>query len=110
MDLRARIQAEIDKREGMTVRSLSIQAGLSDSALHKFMTRQTKSLTTDNLEKIADALQLTVRQLWWGDADGKLEYLFDHIPPERRDQALRVLETFAEDGPQPAKPPRKKKV
>ena len=80
----------------MTIRSLSVRAGLSDSALHKFMTRKTKSLTTDNLEKIADALNLTVRELWWGHADGKVAYLFDHIPESRRDQALRVLETFTD--------------
>ena len=110
MDLRARIQAEIDKRPGMTVRSLSIQAGLSDSALHKFMTGKTKSLTTDNLEKIADALALSVRELWWGDADGKLSYLFDHIPSERREQAIGVLETFADADLKPPKRPARKKM
>lgn len=96
MDLRARIQAQIDKHDGMTVRSLSIKAGLSDSALHKFMTGKTKSLTTDNLEKIADALGLSVRELWWGNADGKVAYIWDHIPDERKDLALRTLEQFAD--------------
>lgn len=96
MDLRARIQAEIDKHEGMTVRSLSLAAGLSDSALHKFMTGKTKSLTTDNLEKIAEALGLSVRELWWGNGDGKVTYIFDHIPDERRAQALTILESFAD--------------
>lgn len=98
MDLRARIQAEIDKRPGMTVRSLSIESGLSDSALHKFMTGKTKSLTTDNLEKIADALSISVRELWWGNSDGKVTYIWDHIPDSRKEQALKVLEAFAENG------------
>lgn len=98
MDLRERIEEEIAKRPGMTVRSLSLHAGLSDSALNKFMTRQTKSLTTDNLEKIAAALGLSVRQLWWGDADGKVAYIWDHIPDNRKEQALRVLESFADPG------------
>jgi lambda repressor-like predicted transcriptional regulator len=94
MDLRARIQAEIDRNAGMTVRSLSIKAGLSDSALHKFMTGKTKSLTTDNLEKIAQALGVTVRELWWGDEGGQISYIWDHIPEDRKDQALRTLESF----------------
>ena len=97
MDLRARIAEEIAKHEGMTVRSLSLQAGLSDSALHKFMTGKTKSLTTDNLEKLAEALGLTVRELWWGNDDGKIAYIWDHIPDERKDLALEVLQRFADD-------------
>lgn len=97
MDLRARITEEMAKHAGMTVRSLSIQAGLSDSALHKFMTGRTKSLTTDNLEKIAEALGITARQLWWGNADGKVAYIWDHIPDERKDLALEVLQRFAEE-------------
>lgn len=97
MDLRARIQGEIDKRDGMTVRSLAILAGLSDSALHKFMTGKTKSLTTDTLEKIAAALGMTARELWWGDGDGKVSYIWDHIPDDRKPQALQILESFAEE-------------
>jgi lambda repressor-like predicted transcriptional regulator len=97
MDLRKRIAEQIAKHEGMTIRSLSIQAGLSDSALHKFMTKQTKSLTTDNLEKIAAALGVSVRELWWGNGDGKISYIWDHIPDERKPQALRILESFAEE-------------
>lgn len=94
--MRSRIATEMKKHEGMTVRSLSLAAGLSDSALHKFMTGKTKSLTTDNLEKIAEALGLSVRELWWGNGDGKIAYIWDHIPDERKDQALKVLEAFAE--------------
>lgn len=102
MDLRARIQEQIDKHDGMTVRSLSIKAGLSDSALHKFMTGKTKSLTTDNLEKIAAALEMTARELWWGNEDGKISYIWDHIPDDRKGQALRTLESFAEETPKRA--------
>jgi DNA-binding Xre family transcriptional regulator len=102
MDLRQRIRDEIAKHEGMTIRSLSVKAGLSDSALHKFMTGATKSLTTDNLEKIAAALELSARELWWGNGDGKISYIWDHIPDSRKEQALRVLETFADKGDSPA--------
>lgn len=98
MDLRERLQSEIDKRPGMTVRGLSLKAGLSDSALHKFMTGKVKSLTTDNLERIAAALDMSVRELWWGNADGKVTYIWDHIPEDRKAQALRVLEAFADKG------------
>jgi hypothetical protein len=60
------------------------------------MTGKVKSLTTDNLEKIAEALGMSVRELWWGNGDGKVAYIWDHIPDERKDLALRTLEQFAD--------------
>lgn len=97
--MRQRIQAEIDQRPDMTIRKLSLDAGMSDSALHKFMTGQTKSLTVDNLEKIAEALGISVRNLWFGAAEGeddKLTYLWDHIAKKDRNRVLRVLEGFVD--------------
>jgi hypothetical protein len=61
------------------------------------MTGKVKSLTTDNLEKIAEALGMSVRELWWGNGDGKVAYIWDHIPDERKDLALRTLEQFTEN-------------
>lgn len=98
MDLRARIQRIIDASEGkMTYRSVSLAAGLSDSMLHKFMTKQTKSITVENLEAIAGAMGVSLRHLMFGDPDDeKVAYIWDHIPERRRQQALQILETFAD--------------
>jgi len=99
MDLRARIQRVIDAKDGATYRSVSLAAGLSDSMLHKFMTRQTKSITVENLEAIARALGVSLRHLMFGDPDDdKVSFVWDHIPERRRKQALQVLETFTNEG------------
>lgn len=97
MDLRDRIRAAIKAKEGATVRNVSLAAGLSDSALHKFLTGSTKSITIDSLEQIADALGVSLRYLMFGDDGTNVEYLFRRIPKQYQSQALRVLETFADD-------------
>jgi DNA-binding Xre family transcriptional regulator len=97
MDLRTRIQQIIDRNPGMTYRSVSLAAGLSDSMMHKFMTHQTKSITVENLEAIAKALGVSMRHLMFGDPDDeKVAYIWDHIPERRRKQALEILQTFTD--------------
>jgi DNA-binding Xre family transcriptional regulator len=101
MDIRARIEKILSDRPDLTPRSLSLKAGLSDSMMHKFLTGQTRSMTVENLEKVASVLSVSAQWLIFGDTanlpDSKLFYIWDHIPDEKRDQALRVLETFADD-------------
>ena len=97
MDLRQRIDRAM-KAKDLTLRGVSLAAGLSDSMLHKFMTGQTRSITVDNLEKVAEALGVSLRHLMFGDPDEeKVSYIWDHIPERRRQQALQVLQTFADD-------------
>jgi transcriptional regulator with XRE-family HTH domain len=99
MDLRERIKAAIAKKPGATYRSISLSAGLSDSMLQKFMTGQTRSITVDNLEKIADALGVPLRQLMFGDPiSDNLVYLADRVPQKNRKQVAAILETFMENG------------
>lgn len=99
MDLRARIQAIIDANPEWTYRSVSLAAGLSDSMVHKFMTGQTKSITMENVEKLASAMGVSLRNLMFGDPDDdKVAYIWDHIPERRRKQALDILQTFTDDG------------
>ncbi len=58
----------------------------------------TTSITVETLEKIAGALGVSLRWLMFGDPDDeKIIYLWDHIPERRRQQALAILETFADD-------------
>lgn len=97
MDARARIQAILDEK-GLSARKVSLDAGLSDSMLHKFLTFQTQSITVDNLEKIAKALGVSLRHLMFGDPDDeKVAYIWDRIAARDKQRALRVLEGFVED-------------
>lgn len=101
MDIRQRIQSIIDANPDMTARSVSLAAGFSDSMVHKFMTGQTRSMTLESLDKLAEALGVSARWLAYGDGPREVPdnvaYIYDHIPQERRAQALKVLETFADE-------------
>lgn len=96
-----RINQILEASPGLTARSVSLEAGLSDSMIHKFLTGGTKSMTVDNLERVAEALGVNPRWLIFGDAprfpDPKLAHIWDHIPERRRKQALKVLEAFADE-------------
>jgi len=95
MDLRDRIKAKIEEIDEATVRSISLKAGLSDSMLHKFLTKKTKSITIDNLERLAEALNTTVRYLLYGEEGDNVVSIYNRIPEARRKHAVEVLETFA---------------
>lgn len=97
MDIRDRIKDAIAKKPGATVRNISLAAGLSDSALNKFLTRQTKSITIDSLERIAEALGVSSRYLQYGEDGSNVEYIFKRIPEQWQGQALKVLESFADE-------------
>lgn len=102
MDIRDRIRKVLDERPDLSPRNVSLSAGLSDSMVHKYLTGATRSMTVENLEAIAKALGVSPRWLVFGDGpaepDGKLVYIWDHIPKRRREQALRVLEAFVDGG------------
>lgn len=89
--------AAVMKEKDMSARAVSLKAGLSDSLVHKYLTGQTKSITVDNLEKVAKALGVSLRYLMFGKAeDENLHYIWDYIPSTRRKQALDILETFTD--------------
>ena len=102
MDIRARIRSVIDQNAEMSVRNVSLAAGLSDSALHKFLTGSTTSLTLDTVDKIADALGVDPAWLAYGEGSperaSRIGAVFDRIAKEDQDKALRVLEAFARTG------------
>lgn len=102
MDIRDRIRAVIAEREGLTVRGVSLAAGLSDSALHKFLTGATDSVTLVTVDKLAGALGVDPRWLAYGEGEPDMATdigrMFERIPPEQREQAMRILETFARTG------------
>jgi transcriptional regulator with XRE-family HTH domain len=102
MDMRARIIAAIEQRPDLTVRKVSLAAGLSDSMLHKFLTGGTDSMTIKNAEKLANALNVDPRWLIFGEGEpdqaSDIASLFRKIPPEWHEKAIAVLETFARTG------------
>ena len=102
VDIRDRIKAVIDAKPGLTVRNVSLAAGLSDSALHKFLTGATDSLTLKTVDKLADALGVDAFWLAYGKGEPEqatdVEKEFNRIAPEQRDQALRVLRSFQRTG------------
>jgi transcriptional regulator with XRE-family HTH domain len=102
MDARARIKS-IMAEKGLSARKVSLDAGLSDSMVHKYLTGQTDSITVDNLEKIAKALGVSFRHLMFGDPESdKVAYIWDRISERDRQRALRVLEGFVEEEPKSA--------
>lgn len=102
MDMRARIIAVIESKADMSVRKVSLAAGLSDSMLHKFLTGATDSITIKNAEKLATALKVDPRWLIFGEGDPEeasdIANLIRRIPPEWHDKAIAVLEAFARPG------------
>ena len=104
--IQERIKQRLNENPNFTMRSASIAAGFSDSMLHKFLTGQTRSMNVDHLEALDAALGVNSRWLIFGDApklaEEKLVSIWDRNPEVNRPQALRVLETFADDGSMPS--------
>lgn len=102
MDIRARILSIINQNPDMTVRSVSLRAGLSDSALHKFLTGATESITLKTVDKLAEALGVNPRWLAYGEGspepESEVAQIWNRIAENQREQALRILETFARTG------------
>ena len=97
MDARARIAKVLDEK-GLSTRGVSLAAGLSDSMLHKFLTKQTKSITVDNLEKVAGALGVSLRYLMFGDEEHEnIVYYYDKLPQREQKRAVRLLKALGDD-------------
>lgn len=105
VDIRERIRKVLDESPELTPRNVSLKAGLSDSALTKFLNPDKpggiQSLTFDKLTAIAEALAVNPRWLMFGDAperpDDKLAYWYDQLSERRKKQALKILETLVDD-------------
>lgn len=85
MNLRARIEATMAERPELTVRNVSLRAGLSDSWLHKLLKGDVRSPTLENIEKLADALEVDPRWLAFGEGD-----------PERYADIGKIIEGLTE--------------
>lgn len=102
MDIRDRIRAVIEENPELTVRNVSLAAGLSDSALSKFLKGSVDSLTLKTVGKLADALDVDARWLAYGE--GSPERMFDvgdllsRIDESDMPRVKAILETFARTG------------
>jgi transcriptional regulator with XRE-family HTH domain len=68
MTLRDRVEARLTALE-MTPRAASVKAGLNTHFLQAILSGKTRSPTTDNLEKLASALETTPEWLLTGAGD-----------------------------------------
>ncbi len=70
--------------------------------LNKFLKGSTDSMTIRNAEKPAEALCVDPQWLIFGDGSQEeatdISRLFERIPEDQRNQARRILETFARTG------------
>lgn len=98
MDARNRLKRLIDSRDDLSYANVAKAAGLSNSAVQKYCTGAVQSMTLDNLEKIAKSAGVSMRWLLFGEDDTNVVSIFERIPKSQRQQALRVLETFAKSG------------
>ena len=98
MDVKQRIKSIIDSREDLTIRNVALKAGMSDSSLNKFLNNAEQSTTLRSLEKIADALGVSLRWLMFGEDDQpQVIRIWDHIPQRKRADAIRVLSAFVDE-------------
>lgn len=102
MSLRQRIQFVIDSRGDLTVRSVSLGAGMSDSALHKFLTGQTDDMKIENAKAVATVLGVDPRWLVFGDGDPDLATdlaeQIKRMSDRRRELIQRLIDEMPKDG------------
>lgn len=102
MDIRDRIRAVIDRNPELTIRNVSLAAGLSDSMLGKFLNGSVDSLTLKTVDKLAEALGVDARWLAYGEGDpepaAELTNLWDRIAEQDKGIAKRMLEGLARTG------------
>lgn len=83
MDIKENIRRIIEAKPGATMRGIGLKAGLSDSALHKFLTKDAQSMSVKNLQAVAEALEVDIRAFFSSAPD-----------PEVRAPSEEMLEDF----------------
>ena len=102
MDIRDRIRHVIDSNPELSLRNVSLNAGLSDSWLGKFLKGSVDSPTLKTVEKLAEALGVDARWLAYGEGDPEpasgIDDIWDRISEKDRPTARRMLEGLARTG------------
>lgn len=85
------------EEKGFSARRLSVEAGLADTTVSKYLSGSTRSITIENLEKCAAVLGVSMRHLMFGEPDSdNVVSIWERIPNRNRDQARAILKTFAD--------------
>lgn len=102
MDIRERIRWAIEQNPELTIRNVSLEAGLSDSALHKFLTNQTTDLKLNTVTKLAEALGVDPVWLAYGEGDPEpasdMGALLGKLNEQDRRTVRQLAERFARTG------------
>lgn len=102
MEMRERINSIIAANPNLSVRRVSLLAGLSDSMLQKFLRGGTNSMTIKTAKKLAKALEVDPQWLIFGegssDAATEIVLAAKEVPADQVLQAVKILRTFARTG------------
>lgn len=105
MDIRDRIRMVIDQNPEMSIRSVSLAAGLSDSMLGKILNGSVESPTLKTVDKLAEALGVDARWLAYGEGDPEpgadLSALIERyhmLKKDDRAMVFRVVEGLSKTG------------
>lgn len=87
--------SEIRKAKGIGLEELADKAGLSPGYV-SLMASGARNISLKNLEKLATALECRPEDLFTDRSSGEADILdlWAAIPPERRELAKQVLESF----------------
>ena len=102
MDLRDRIRSIIDADDKLSVRNVSLRAGLSDSWLDKLLKGLVRSPTVENIEKLAEALDVDPRWLAFGEGEKErysdISKMIESMNDNQADIARQLLEVLVRTG------------
>lgn len=88
----------------MSATAASKKAGMSDTTLTKFLNGHTRSITIENLERLAGVLGVSLRYIMFGEPAGdNVVSIWDRIPERDRPKAVAVLEAFTGTDDSPAR-------
>ena len=94
MDTRERIKALIAERS-TSATAVGKAAGLGDTTLTKYLNGHTRSISVENLDKVAEVLEVSLRHLMFGEPDAdNVVSIWDRIPDRDKPKARAILEAF----------------
>lgn len=102
MDMRERIKAVIDADDKLTVRNVSLRAGLSDSWLHKLLKGEVRSPTLEAIEKVAEVLEVDPRWLAFGEGTPEryadISRTIERLSDKQAEMARQMLQVIVRSG------------
>ena len=101
MSVKKRLRELIESSKKLSYRNVAEHAGLSDSLVHKYCTKEEQSITIETLRKIAEGNGISYRWLLHGDGEpfgpDNVTSIFDAIDDTQKPLALDILKRMAND-------------